>query len=541
MLETKHVRDYSGKLIPRDKARRIDGKYYEEGASCILMPDGQWYRTTTDKIRFDWEKKTWVFAKEAENLIKGLVDDGTLGYFSQSKQNVVIYYKKDSFERQVRMPIFEQTSVGNESSRWNKSYARSADIAEKFGYMESLVDGKFFKKSEMSASEIANAKVPGTPQNERSNTYSLDDDPAGRKAMEEEYKNYSPKLSSNIHKLAKLIPFTFGLEFESSVGHIPARLRGALGVRPLRDGSINGIEYVTIPLEGAKGINTIKELCTELTKRCLTNNQCSVHVHFGNVRRDKVYILALYQLARHLQDELLGYFPFTRTNSIRNDGKVYCKPLEHQGVNLSEVIKAVKREDFQGAVNVEFNKIYSWLNNNRGLGEEYERRKERQEKMMEMGGRTVKAWRLQEKSYHFSTKTRVHSIRGNKWDRPQRYYWMNLLPTFFGPETIEFRPHEATFSYERTLIWMLTCSAILQYANDIKQCLTASSITLNEVLTSTLPKKVADHIMKYYMERKKTFKEPSGKWRKDFTTVENNWLESDKNYKFNNISIEELL
>lgn len=116
-----------------------------------------------------------------------------------------------------------------------------------------------------------------------------------------------------------------------------------------------------------------------------------------------------------------------------------------------------------------------------------------------------------------------------------------MLPTFFGPETIEARPHEATFSYEKVMMWMLTFAAILNYANNTKLCLTAKKITLSEVLTAYLPEKAAKHIMDYYIFRSKAFKDANGRWRENWQTVEDAWLKKDKNYKFNNISIEELV
>jgi hypothetical protein len=58
-------------------------------------------------------------------------------------------------------------------------------------------------------------------------------------------------VSNNINfKYIKEFPYTFGLEFETAGGFIPQHQLYELGLIPLRDGSIKGIEftsYVTSP------------------------------------------------------------------------------------------------------------------------------------------------------------------------------------------------------------------------------------------------------------------------------------------------------
>lgn len=422
MQEMKHVKDFSGKLIPLHKARKIDDQYYEEGVSCILMPDGLWYRIITGKIRFDWQKKIWVFTKESEHLAKGLVDDGSMGYFTASEENVRISYKKDAFIKQFKLDLFNRKEVEETTSTrvsWIKSLARNSEIAEKFGFVESVYDGIFYKAEEMTEPEKLQAKQPNTPNGERTNVYSLEDD-QNRNILVDTYNKYNPKISKSISKLASFVPYTFGCEYETSIGFIPARLRGNLGVRPLRDGSISGIEYVTIPLREAKGINTIYELCAELTKRAALNLQCSVHFHFGNVRRDKLYILSLWTLGEKIQDELLSIFPFSRVNSIRPDGKVYCKPLPDLKIKAESLFKTKNKEDFQQQLVTEFNKIYAFLNDNHKVGEVTAKKRVKQERVGILGGKEMKLWKLATKVHCFSTKAKTHSIRGHKWDRPQR-------------------------------------------------------------------------------------------------------------------------
>ncbi len=545
MSENKKVADFQGKLIPKNKARRIEGHYYHEGVTCILMPDEKWYRTNTNKIVFDWEKSKWVFTSEAEKLIKGLVDDGSEGYFTASEENVQAYFKKDMFVRQYKVDLFDNQnakSFGAVKPSWTKTNCRNEEVAAKYGYQESVYDGRFYRVEDCSAEELARLSQPGLPQDQRTTTYSLADDPAGQKKLEECYNANNLTIEKSILKLSKLVPYTFGVEYESSIGFVPPRVRNKLGLKNLKDGSISGVEYVTIPFSGAKGLQALKQICGELTKRCDTDNHCSVHIHFGNVRRDKLTIIALWRLATLIQDELLGYFPYSRTNSIRTDGKIYCKHLPNVKLDTGKLFTKSKDEFHKNLLD-EFNKIYMFLNNNNPVGHRYDEKNVRVEKIGVLAGEKVKLWRTQKKIYCYSTKNKKHAITGHKWDRPQRYFWINFLPTFFSAaETIEVRPHEATMNFEKTAMWMLTCTAMLQYAkNNIKRCLTANSITVEEVLKDYLPETVAKHIMGYYMERQSTFKNSSGAYKDNWDKVEKAWVALDKNYIFNRTSIEDLL
>lgn len=536
------VKDFNGKLIPRDKARKIGDAFYEEGVSCIKMPDNQWYRISTDKIRYDWEKKVWKFTAECGELTKGLVDDGSLGYFTPTNENVPILFKKDTFVKQYKFSLFSDDTVEERnipSRGWTKSMARTEEIAIKYGYIEMIADGKFYKDSELEAKERVELNRPNVPQGQRTNTYSIEDDGTRRRILEAAYHAANFPISREIAALARYIPYTFGLEFESSNGFIPERLRNKMGVTPLRDGSISGIEYVTVPLEGAKGIQNIKNLTAELTKRCALNLQCSVHVHFGNVRRDKLYTLALWQLCFKLQNELLKYFPYSRTNSIRSDGKVYCKALPDLNLSTASLLKIKSKEEFTKSVLTEFNKIYSFLNNQHGVGEVIEKKKVKESSVKVLAGKQTPCYRLIEKTYCYSTRNKQHSIRGHKWDRPQRYYFVNFLPTFFSnAETIEFRCHEATLNFDKTIMWMLTCAAILKFAENTKVCLSEAPITLQTVLSNHLPDKVVNHLMAYYTARKATFVNVNGTFKSSWESIETNWINTDKNYLFNNTLIE---
>ncbi len=258
----------------------------------------------------------------------------------------------------------------------------------------------------------------------------------------ESYNNLKIKPNASATSIAKIIgDYTFGVEVEVINGFLPSRIRKKYGIKALKDGSLRhdngeGIEYVTMPMSGAKGIEVLRGFTKELSKRCEVNNYCSVHVHFGNVRKDKIYVLSLYSLILKIQDEIQSYFPFSRLNSIKADGKVYCKKLENLGINYDVISKSKTEEEFKATVLHEFSKIYRWLNHGKDLGEEYaERSVERTYKTTPEGKKMFSdAWLRN----IYTVKSTYHSIQGNKWDKAERYFFCNFLNLFFSPiHTIE--------------------------------------------------------------------------------------------------------
>ena len=68
---------------------------------------------------------------------------------------------------------------------------------------------------------------------------------------------YKPTINKTVEKFAPALKdLTFGVEFETVNGAVPAFKCKQLGLMPLRDGSIAGLEYATIPLQGEKGLQT---------------------------------------------------------------------------------------------------------------------------------------------------------------------------------------------------------------------------------------------------------------------------------------------
>ena len=98
--------------------------------------------------------------------------------------------------------------------------------------------------------------------------YNLDRVVYNAKFEEHLFKNKQKVLNNIEFKYIKEFPYTFGLEFETAGGYLPQHQLYELGLIPLRDGSITGIEFTTVVLQGNKGLNS--ESCPIRTTKLLT-------------------------------------------------------------------------------------------------------------------------------------------------------------------------------------------------------------------------------------------------------------------------------
>ncbi len=520
-MTNKFVKDYLGNIIPKSRAYKIMGKYYEDGVSCFLMEDGQRYRiTSTEKIIFDSYKGKYVL-KANSNLLKGIINvNKDEGYFSENDFMVSL---ADTYGKRANV------------------FCLNAEIAEAIGYKECMSDGLFYKFDTENPEKMTFLSRKAIPNSERSKNYNLESDQARKKELEKFYSEFNPKISASSVEIAKLVgDFTFGMELEVINGFLPKRIRSLIGIKALKDGSLRhgdgeGIEYVTVPMSGAKGIEVIKLLCREASKRCEVNNLCSVHFHFGKVRMDKLYVLSLYRILQLIQEELMRYFPYSRVNSIKEDGKVYCKPLVDLKLNCASILKAKDEEQFHRNTVFEFNKLYTWLNNGKPLAEEYGERSIVRETFVKDGKKMFCDKWIKN---IYTTKSVYHAITGNKWDREQRYYLVNFLNLFFSKiHTVEFRLHEGSTNITKALSWMLICSSILKYAEDIKRGLSLKILTLKEILEDQLPSKYSEYLMEYLKFRQGTFFNENGEY-KSYKTIEKLWFSKDSEFKFEHNNFE---
>lgn len=216
--------------------------------------------------------------------------------------------------------------------------------------------------------------------------------------------------------LANKLKYTFGLEFETSAGYVPEDECFRTGLIPLRDGSISGLEYSTVVLQGNEGLELLSEQIMILRKYTVFDKECSLHIHFGNYPLDPLKIFNLYKVCKGLEHELTKYLPYYTFNTAeyKATGKDYCKKLP---------------------MFTSFQNMYQKL-----VGRQF-----------------------------FGDLTQPHPndiTRERKWQIHTRYYWINFINMIcYGVnKTVEFRFLRPSYNLKKILVWMYIFNGILSYS-----------------------------------------------------------------------------
>ena len=255
------------------------------------------------------------------------------------------------------------------------------------------------------------------------------------------FDNKQLKIESEEFPIAKHVKRTIGIEFETSLGYISERDCFNYGLIPLRDGSISGIEYSTVILQGNSGFNLLKKQLDLLRNYTHFNKECSLHIHFGNFPLDVTKISRLYTILLRIQDQMEWYVPALtfRTNEYKANGKSYCKKLP-EFANFD-------------------NMFYNFTS-------------------MPFLGSFVQP--------HPDDLTRTH-----KWNVHSRYYWCNFvnLLCYNVNKTVEFRFLRPTYNLEKILTWIYILNGILTYAEGNGKI---QGIDLKYILNSVYPTDTAN-------------------------------------------------
>ena len=323
-------------------------------------------------------------------------------------------------------------------------------------YKESLHDNIFHRKDTINARDLA--KTPKTQY---------------RKKNEDNSYVAPKKPNTYINTLGK--KYTFGLEIETSAGRLPHRIDRIIDYTAVHDGSLRdddgnvyGGEYVTGVLRGDQGLLQTRLLCNELTKRCMLNTKCGVHVHLGGIDFTKENIILMYYLYQNLQDEILSIFPPSRRDNQ------YCRKLSKVDIDINNI-----KADYYYFISHYYNEIIKLLSQ-RGHCDININKKKDHPKGHKCG-------------YDHSA---------------HRYCWVNFIPAVFNTRknniyTIEFRPHAASTSYKKIKNWLLICMALVDVVENHKSEIYANpNLRLNDIIRICYPKNYEKLIN--YVEKRRT-------------------------------------
>jgi hypothetical protein len=414
----KFVTTFKGEELPISKCRKFNKEYYKKGditvensGDCYLMEDGKYYRVETDVIVYNHSSKRYVFSSSF-NLAKGFIDkDFKIGHFDYDEiNNIVVHLKTGG----TVLAISEEIVKGN------------------LEYRECINDGEYYHISRKPADLLC---LLQRPHPDLKNRLQYNSKSLLKGAVEEYEKYFIYEPNKECDLLGNFVgDYTFGFEFETVKGMIPLRHCKKLGLMPLRDGSIAGLEYATIPLKGAKGIQSLFQTVNLLKERTLFDEHCSIHMHIGGVPRTESFILAFFKTTLFIQDELFELFPLYKKYNYRYKNKNYTAPYD--------AVKFLSKFDNvinNGNIKRNFGILFNYLS--RGVPyEEY--------------GSDL-------------NNVKVHpndSDENHKWNVNTRYHLHNIIPIIFGnKQTIEFRLHTSTDDADKLILFLLLNLSILNY------------------------------------------------------------------------------
>jgi hypothetical protein len=415
-MSKKNITTIKGEELPISKAKKFPNGYYkigdinvENSGDCYKIND-KFYRFETGQIGFNHSIKQYQLL--TNDLILGLVEDNKLAYFSRNEEN--------------KLPIILEN--GTKTFVINEKVLNS-----NLNYRERLSTGEFVHISRLNAKDF-NKILP--PKNDYKTSLPYDSNGITQKYSDIYNYLYDSDINTYSYGLGKFLnKLTFGLEFETTAGFIPERITKKLGLIPLRDGSIPGLEYVTVPLSGPKGVQTIVDICKELEKRTEFNNSCALHLHIGGIPRTPEFILAFLKLSSWLQNDIFTLFPLYKKYNMGIKNKNYSKPYD-----LFEIFSKLDPVINSSNINKNFDVLFSFLTSGKATFKDYN---------------------------NDLNQVQVHPLDPSthqKWNIRTRYFLHNFIPLIFGnKQTIEFRIHTPTFDNYRVLMFLLFNSILIKF------------------------------------------------------------------------------
>ena len=432
----KIIKTVKGEKHPEKNCRLIDGCYYlignnkVEDSGDVYLINSRYIRASTGRVVFDQFEQEYKLKNNT--LIEGIVGtDGNeliLGYFSRNDIYNVRVILKDMSER----------------------IAISYNVLG-YAYREKKSDGIFYHISLIEANKFGQLRGVSREVKE-----SLPYDSKGciAKAVKNYESNYNPVICPGAQTVGEALKnYTFGLEFETSVGIIPNSKLNVLPLIPLRDGSIEGLEYATIPLQGPKGVQAIIDSADELRRRTRFNEGCSLHLHIGGMPRTVEFILAFYKLMSFYQNEIFAMFPLYKKYNFGIKRKNYSAPFPFEEINFQ--MDPVINPNDKKQVLKNFDFLFRYLS----------------------GGHTFAEYN------NDLANVQVHPQDPDgrqKWNIKHRYSFINFIPLIFGNhQTIEFRIHTPTYSPNKIIDFLMLNTFFIDYvASHYKSILSNTDMAL---------------------------------------------------------------
>lgn len=470
------VTTISGEKLPREACRLINKKFYKIGKKNLENSGDvyritsrttkikKWYRSETGYLVYDHRQQTYMLRTDlqviVENGIVGFDDDNRpiFGTFSQNPDapsTIEVF-----FEGKIYICLNKEVLVNNSN------------------FQEAISDGIYYERGHLPALLFTE---PLGCSAEYKNSLNYDSKGKTQQFVDLFDINFKSPIYPQVSENYKLLhDLTFGVEFETTKGKLSETITNSLGLIPLRDGSISGLEYVTIPHSGERGMQALIETTLQLEKRTRYDKNCSLHIHVGNIPRTEEFFVALYKVLFRIQEEMYDLFPYHKFKNFGVKKKHYTKPLP-----INTFLKLDSKIDSSN-IRTNFEHVFKFLS----MGQSY-------------------------KNYDYkldNIKTHPSDPQGTqKWNIRTRYYWVNLIPLLFGNrQTIEFRIHTPTHDTNKVINYLILCTSIIEFTKTntdgiLKNGATLANLTLSDLLLMTVGRKnnnIASEVTRYLDHRK---------------------------------------
>lgn len=262
------------------------------------------------------------------------------------------------------------------------------------------------------------------------------------------------KFFDKLYNINQLKDYTFGIEFETISGIIPNEQLYNSSLVPLRDGSINGIEYATIPLSGKEGFNKLKEDVELLNiNNCDYDETCSLHIHVGGLKRNVSNIMALLKFWLLIENDFFKYQPIFKKEFLASKFKKhYTKPLN----SITEITNNISQEynlnKDDNKLKYNFQNILKYYTNDRHYDQ-----------------------LLDHIRYH-----PLDTNNNHKWNINTRYLSLNLIPIIFkNKKTVEFRMFNMSLDINLINAYTLLCIELIHFVNNFTDDILKNKVTVN--------------------------------------------------------------
>lgn len=444
-MEGKLVITVTGKEVERSKCRFINKKYYLAGrvneknsGDCYKVTDSRgrtkYTSVLSGKVIWNLEKQRYLHTS-MNNRIEGVGASGDIEMIVSTPFNVIIMHKN-----RVTLPC------------------ESEEVALALGYRLPVSSNIYYPVSDYPEKFFTEKRLPES-------NYKSSLDYGCENVMEKYTKSYEKlfkiktKYSKQVLAFYDACPevfnkYTFGVEFETTRGMLLQEECDRLGLMPLRDGSITGIEYATIPLKGKKGLYALVEAFELLKLRTDNDFTCSMHVHVGGIERSKENITAFFNGMYMIQSDMYKYFPGYKENNANGAKRQnYTSPLPLRTFARMSHTSDNTEEDFGQLATFLTNGVENYIG--RGID------------------------------------TITHHPRNDnnnrKWNMRARYLWFNLIPIIFtNKKTVEYRVFSMPDTTEKMLLFLSIALGTTYFMESNSSAISRDSFILENYTVSNI-------------------------------------------------------